>query len=392
MDHGERDHAILGASGSSRWLNCPPSARAEEEVPNETSSYAAEGTLAHEISEIILRQRLGIIDLQKGIELLAEKEKNPLYSPEMGGHVIDYCDYVIEEYNAVLRDHPEAKIFIEESLDLREYIPEGFGTGDVNIVGDDLLVVIDLKFGQGVKISAQDNSQLSIYGLGSYLKHELSYDIKRLKFVIHQPRLDNISVRTLTVEELLKWAEEELRPGALLAYEGGGERKAGSWCKFCRVKVHCRAMQELTQQGARAAFKDPDTLDDSEVLEAYKNANVVANWFAAVEKHILKTALNGKKWAGLKVIHGRSTRTLDSEKAIEKLVELKYKEEQYLNKKLKGLSDLEKLLTKPVFNDVLGPLTTKPKGGPTLVDEKTAGEEYLKDAGGVFNDGFQDNE
>ena len=214
--HSERAHALLSASGASRWMGCTPSARLEEQYgePNVPSPYAAEGTTAHELAELYIRHDLSYIcdsEFNDKLEDLMDKES---FNEEMFNEVPKYVDYVIEQYKAALADTPDAKILIEERIDLSSYIPEAFGSCDCNIIGDGHLEVIDLKYGKGIPVSATANKQLMLYALGAYQKYEMLYEINSISLTIVQPRLDNISTWYLTVEDLLNWAENEVRPKA----------------------------------------------------------------------------------------------------------------------------------------------------------------------------------
>ena len=234
-------HALLGPSGAKRWMSCPPSARLEESFQEESTDYAAEGTLAHKLAEQILRYNNGEISKKALTGRLNKLKADPLYNQEMQDYIEDYANRVWEVINETKASCPDALILFEQQLDFSEYVPEGYGTGDVVIVADDMVNVIDLKYGKGVGVSAEDNPQLRLYGLGAYLEHSMLYDIRRVRMTIIQPRLENISTEEMAAEELLDWAETEVKPKAALAYVGEGDFQVGEHCRFCRARKTCRA-------------------------------------------------------------------------------------------------------------------------------------------------------
>lgn len=380
-NHAERAHALLSASGSSRWINCTASARLEEAFPDEeTSTYALEGTLAHEYAELILKADLKIIPLneyQKAVKVL---KTSPHYYEGMYEDVKPYTDYVIEQFKEAKRIDKKAILLLEQKFDLTKYVKDGFGTSDAAIVYGDCIEVIDLKFGKGIQVEAEHNTQLKYYGLGVLETLENPEKIVKVKLTIVQPRLDNISSWNIPSKFLVQWAEEVLRPKAIEAFEGTGEQVAGSWCTFCKVRPNCRALYDHGMAIVKQDFDallDPRILSDDELLEAYKQADFIKKWLDSVGALILKEALQGKEWKGYKLVEGRSNRTWTNEDKVKEVLEENlFEPEQFLNQKLKGIGDLEKLLGKPKFNELLNPLTVKPAGAPTLVDENDKREAY----------------
>ena len=231
VNHSARAHALLSASGASRWLNCTPSAKLEEaHGESKSSPYAAEGTLAHEYAEILIREMiLKNITPQEKEAKLSEIIDNDLFNEEMLDVVPVYVNYCYEQLKAAQVHNPGAIMEIEQRLDLTEFVPESFGTADCSIIDDKVLEIIDLKYGKGVPVYAEWNTQLMLYGLGALRKYELMYDIERVRLTIVQPRINNISSFLIEVDELLEWANTELKEKALMAFEGKGELNAGDW-------------------------------------------------------------------------------------------------------------------------------------------------------------------
>ena len=369
-DHTDRGHALLSASGSARWINCPPSARLEEHVPDQTSVYAQEGTLAHELADIMLTHELGRMTKGTYTKQFKAIKEHELYTDEMPDQVSKYVNTIIEAYNEVKTQTPDAVILLEQKLDYSHIVPGGYGTGDCVIIGDGILSVIDLKYGKGQKVEAKQNSQLRLYGLGALNKYSLMFDIERVKLCIIQPRLNHADQEELTVSQLEQWGLEVVKPAAELAEKGEGLQKAGSWCRWCKVKGKCATLAAANVKLARHEFKSPHLLTDEQILQVYKQIDQLTDWAAAVKAHVMQEALEGKVWPGYKLVEGRSNRVInDPTKAAQVLLGEGYSADEFTQSKLLGIGALEKLLGKKVYAELLGAFTIKPQGKPTLVDE-----------------------
>lgn len=360
-------HAKLSASGAKRWMVCPPSVALEAEFPNEESVYAKEGTHAHALAELICRYNNGEMTKRKFNAELKKLQENPMWSQEMQTYIDQYGHDVWEMYNEAKAVCKDAEILFEQRLDFSAWVEEGFGTGDVVIIADGTIHVIDLKFGKGVGVSALNNPQLRLYGLGALDTYGLLYDIEKVKMTIIQPRLEHTDSEELTVDELVKWADEEVKPRAELAYAGEGEYCAGGHCQFCKAKAVCRARAEENLKLAEYDFSEPPTLVPSEIADILGRVDKLVKWAGDVKDYALNAAVNkGISFPGYKVVEGRSNRAYSDETKVEKALK-EYGDEIY-NKKLKGITDMNKLLGKE-FNELLGNLIIKPPGKPTLVPE-----------------------
>lgn len=369
-NHEARKHALLSASGASRWLNCTPSARLEEKFQESSSSYAEEGTLAHEMADIELRYRFEVSASGAKIrkEELKKIKANPLYAEDMDAEVQKYIDYVVETFNIAKAKTKDAKILIEQRLDFSHLVEKGFGTGDACIITDGVLDIIDLKYGKGVRVDADNNSQLKLYGSGALRTFEMLYDIHTVRLTIVQPRLDHISTWEISATDLVEWGEKIVKPLAAKAYEGKGEQVAGDWCRFCKVKPMCKALAEQNMSLARYEFADPKLLNEKDLIGIFEQQPMLVDWVTAVSDYLLKEAVKGKTWEGYKLVEGRSNRRfIDESKVSEKLLVEGFTADKFTNTKLKGLGDLEKLLGKSKFEPVLGEFIIKPPGAPTLV-------------------------
>ena len=371
-NHKARKHALLSASGASRWLNCTPSARLEEKFQESAPSvHAEEGTLAHELSDVHLRYLNGEISVQSRKKELTKIAKHKLYEPQMQVEVDKYIEYVVEALNVARATTEDAKLLIEERVDFSHLVEQGFGTGDACIVSDGTLEIIDLKYGRGVQVFAKDNPQLMLYASGALRNYELVYDIKEVKMTIAQPRLDHISSWTISVEELLQWGEDIVKPKAREAYQGKGNKQVGEWCKWCKVKASCPAQADYHLALAKHEFEEPPLLPLSRVIEIYKQLPMLTDWAGAVADYLKAEALKGTPIEGYKLVEGRSSRSWTDEAAVEAelLILPDTKPEDYLITKLAGIPAIEKLVGKKVFPDLLGKYVVKPQGAPTLVPE-----------------------
>lgn len=364
-------HALLGPSGAKRWMACTPSARLEEDFPEEGTGYAAEGTLAHALAEQILRYNNGEITKEALSTRTNKIKADPLYSAEMQDYVEDYANRVWETVNGIKAGCPDALVLFEQRLDLSGYVPDGFGWGDVVIVADGTVDVIDLKYGKGVGVSAVGNPQLRLYGLGAYLEHSMLYDIQKVRMTIIQPRLDNISTEEMAAEELLGWADAEVKPRAALAYAGEGEFQVGGHCRFCRARKICRARAEYNLDLAKYDFADAGLLSDEEIGEVLQKADALAHWVKDITDYALAEALKGKKFDGWKLVEGLSRRKYSDPAAIAMMLEVEgYGDREiYKPQELIGITDLTKLIGKKRFDSLFSNFVVKPEGKPTLVPE-----------------------
>ena len=362
--HKERAHALLSASGSARWLNCTPSPLLEEQYPDNDSEAAAEGTAAHELAEYKLRQLMGVD--------AGERPTSQWDSEEMESHTDDYADHVMATLAHAQETSPAATLLIEHRLDFSHLVPDGFGTGDAIIIADDTMTIIDLKYGKGVEVSAEANPQMRLYALGALHQFGMIYDIRKVKMVIFQPRLNNTSIDEIDAQELITWGNDVVRPTAAIAMAGEGELTPGDWCQFCKHAPACPALAKqyfdvVPMADAQPAAPAPDTLSDAQIANIVRWSGDLKKWLTAVEKHALDEANNGKTYPGLKLVEGRSVRKYTDEEAVAQKVQA-LGQEPY-EKKLLGITAMTKLLGKKTFDETLGEYLHKPEGKPTLVPE-----------------------
>ena len=349
-------HATVSPSASKKWLVCTKSVQMESLVPNQDTTYTQEGTLAHSICEKLLKgEDIGACD------------------NDMLRYCTDYKDYCQEQVSKL--KNPE--VYIETRLDLSSYIPDGFGTADFMAVSECKLILIDFKYGKGVEVSAQENTQLMIYALGALDMFDFIYNIQEVEMHIYQPRLDNIDVYTTSVENLKSFGDIVLERSRM-AHTGVGECVAGNHCMegFCRARGYCRAFSEYNLQLEEFGFADKNLLTSKELGKIIQRAETLESWVKSVKDYALSLMLGGGKIEGFKLVRGRSRRIItNDDKAIEILTQNGYK--GITTTKLKGITELEKIVGKKEFSNIMGDTVQKIEGSPTLVPVSDKRAEYV---------------
>ena len=351
-------HAFLSPSSSHRWLNCTPSASLESEFENKTSQAAEEGTAAHAWCEHKLKKAL------------RRRSKRPISSydsDEMQEYTDAYVDFVLEQLDIAKQNCNDPLVLIEQHVDFSEYVPDGYGTADCVIVSDDKLHIIDFKYGMGVLVDATDNPQMKCYALGALELFDDIYDIDTVSMTIYQPRRQNVSTYDVSKDDLYQWADEVLKPTADLAFAGDGNFLCGEWCGFCKAKHECRARAEANLLLAQHDFKLPPLLEDSEIEVILSHVDELVSWANDIKEYALQQAISGKEWTGWKLVEGRSNRRYTNEDAVSKAVEAAGFDPY--EKKLLGITAMQKLLGKSRFEELLAAYIEKPQGKPTLVPE-----------------------
>jgi len=369
-------HALLSASGSKRWLSCTPSAKLEATLPEQKRGpgafdFSQEGTTAHSLAEAKLRYHFGQIGTEEYENEVRSVKATPYYNDDFEAHVDSYVLYVRSQIGE--GDTP----LFEQRVDFSDWVPDGFGTADVVILSKYSIRVIDLKFGKGIPVSAQDNPQLRLYALGAYSKFKEDFpELKEVSYTIHQPRLDSISSDGTTIAKLVDWANYFVKPKAKKAWSGAGEFLPGDWCGFCRAKAQCRARSDYNTEIARQEFKSPALLSEEEVSEVLVKAQNLRTWVNDVEEFALTRAVDqGVVPPGYKLGTTSTHRKIaDSALAATVLVEKGMSPDLiWESPKLKSLASLEKI-NKQVAA-WLGDLVQRPEGIPKLVRTKEDAKE-----------------
>lgn len=361
-------HAILSPSSAARWINCPGSIRLSQQLPPAPSSaYADEGTLAHRVAELKLLMRARMIGIDIFEHELAQCEKSEYWCGELDEATDSYADIVFERWGFGGND---AELMVEQRFSLDRWAPGSFGTSDAVVIGNGVLEVIDLKYGKGIKVSAVENPQLRLYALGAADLFEDLYDFQVVKMTIVQPRLDHVSIDMMYLDHLRDWGKNIVQPAAYNASNGAGETAAGDWCRWCPAKAVCRTRADENLKLAQYDFKEPELLEPEEIGEILKQAEELQKWTADVQAHALQQALNGEHFDGWKLVEGRSVRKYaDDLKVAETLQAAGYPEASLYERKLYGITAMEKVVGKKKLTEILGDLIIKPAGKPVLVPE-----------------------
>lgn len=356
-------HAFLSPSASHRWLNCPPSAKLCARLPDQSSGYSRQGTDAHTLCAYLVEKALGRnpADPTENLEF---------YDEEMQSCAEGYASFVMEELEKAKQTCPDPAVMVEQKVDFSRWVEDGTGTADCIILSDGTAEVIDYKHGVGVLVSSESeefggNPQLMCYCLGVLEMYDAIYDIDTVKMAIFQPRRENVSIHTMSRDELLKWADEVLAPTAKLAMEGKGEFKVGGHCQFCKVKATCRKRAESNLELAKYDFTQPAELEEYEIDDILMKVDQLTSWASDVKEYALNQALRGVRYEHFKVVEGRSVRKYTSEEKVAKAVTAAGYDPY--EKKLLGITAMTSLLGRKLFSDLLGNLTYKPEGKPTLV-------------------------
>lgn len=354
------DHALLSPSSAHRWLQCTPSAVLEESFTNQSSSAAEEGTAAHALCEYKIKKAIG----ERCTKPVSEAD-----TAEMQECSDAYAEFVLERYEQAKVRCRDPLLLIEQKVDFSAYVKDGFGTADCIIVSDHTLQIIDFKYGQGVLVDAYENPQMKCYALGALEMYNALYDLKEVVMTIFQPRRDNVSEYTLSVAELLTWAEEVLKPKAEQAIRGKGEFAAGGWCRFCRAKAVCRKRAEENMRLAELEFKPPSLLTDREIEDVLKTLPMLTKWAEDVFSYAAEAAIHhGKEWRGFKVVEGRSVRKYKDETAVIAQAQ-SHGYTDIFQTRLISMTAMQKLMGKKKFEEILGGLIIKSPGKLTLVPE-----------------------
>ena len=353
-------HARFSPSSGKRYLSCPPSLRLEEQFKEEQSPYAAEGTAGHAMAEYLINK------------YLKKRVKRPVsdyYSDDLMEAVEEYATYGIGEIEQAKRECQTPFVEVELRVSLDHRVEGCFGTADLVIVDSRKIHIIDLKLGKGVVVNAEQNVQLMIYGLGVLDMLDCLYNIETVELTIVQPRLEHLSTWEISAEELKKWGAEVFEPGAEMALAGKGEYSAGEHCRFCKARFNCRERAKEYLRLAQMEFAEPPLLSDEEVAKVLAKADALKKWAEEVYTYAQNEAItNHKEWPGYKLVLGRSNRKYTDEEDVVKAAKDAGYTDIYKST-LIGVTEMEKLMGKKKFNEILGSYVYKPDGKVTLVPD-----------------------
>ena len=380
-------HARLSASGAHRWMNCPGSISLEEGLPDQSSEYADYGTAAHDLASGHLVNPT--LDLEDSLGRKIKVNKKEI---EVDHEMIDGVQVYLDYCNAYRGER-----LIENKVWFDRWVPGGFGTADFIAIEKDIISLVDLKFGKGVRVDAEDNPQLILYALGTLRTYAFLDNFKNFRLVIVQPRLDYISEWEISIDELLAWGEKLKVAAHLVDKEDPPFNPGEKQCKFCKAKSSCKALAEFNLSLATEEFgtwtedletKDAKTLTNNEISFILKNSALLKDWLSSVDSLAFSKMNRGETIPDFKLVQGKSNRIWkDEEKAEKELKKFELKKDEIFISKIISPAKAETLLKKKKFNKEkikeLDFVIEKPMGKPTLAvfsDKRPAIEpEILKD-------------
>lgn len=286
------------------------------------------------------------------------------YTQEMEEAAQGYVQFIHERLERWKAAGQSPEVFVEQRVDLRMFIPESMGTSDCVIITDHDIEIIDFKYGMH-RVPAS-SLQLRIYALGACeLFGRLYEDIGRVHMVIYQPRLGSVDEAEMDMDELYHWADEELKPRAELAFAGQGDYSVGEWCRNCRARRTCRELAAHQLEIARYEFTEPPLLSDEEIADVLSRVDDLVSWATGVKEYALQAALDGRRFEGWKLVEGKSVRKFTDDACVAARVEAAGIDPY--ERKMLGLTALEKKLGKKDFQNLLADLVVRSQGKPTLV-------------------------
>lgn len=372
-------HALLPPSGAYRWLNCPRAPRLEITLPEKTSKYAEEGTLAHSVCEIAAKKQFGKVKAATYTRTIKKLKTDEHWDDEMLHTAETYVGHLSER---AMRFDNEPYVVFELKVDLSDYVPESFGRCDCVMFGGNTLVITDYKHGKGVPVDVSKNPQMMLYALGALKLYKPIFGdaIQNVELRVDQPRINAYGEWDCTVDELLVWGEE-IKPKAQMAFMGFGEFHAGSWCQFCRANSICKAQAQqyisAFDDFAGTVNQSANILTPDQMSEVLTKGETLVNWYNAVKAKALELILEGTGIPGYKAVEGRSTRVWsDMDRALEKLEASGINHAILFDSVPKTLAQIEKMLGKTKFDELVGSFVMKPQGKPTLVSADDPKPEY----------------
>lgn len=354
-------HARFSPSKGKQYLKCTASLLLEEQFPDEESPYAVEGTAGHELAEHLIR---------KYLKMRTKRPVSEYYTDGLVDAVEEYVSYVTGQIEEARRECSDAVFLVEYRVDLTAFVSECFGTADMVIITDKKVHVIDLKLGQGVRVEAEENCQLMIYALGILQMADSLFDVDKVELTIVQPRLDSLSDWEVSADAIREWGSSVFVPKAQEALSGTGKFSPGAeTCRFCRARFNCRARSAYFLEEAKHEFKEPELLSDEEMAEVLSKADALKKWVDEVYAYAQNEAVKNRKgWPGFKLVLGKANRRYtDEDDVIHAAKAAGY--EDIFKTSLIGVTEMERLMGKKRFSEVLGALVYKPQGKLTLVPD-----------------------
>lgn len=376
------NHHNMGPSAASRWLQCTASVKATEGIEQDPSRAAAEGTVAHTVTEMV---RLGRVADARDMEgqVIEQDGFQITVDEEMVIHANAFAEFC---------GQLPGDAYVEEQVSLDPWIPGGFGTADHVAIGDGIIHVVDFKYGKGVKVEAQGNAQMRMYALGAVHTLGWLHGIDgpdghpwTVKTTIYQPRIGHFDTEELPLGDLLDWGRTVVHPAAVEAQSGKGRFKAGKHCRFCLLSGSCAEQARHYRQDVLGDFENLDqtTITDEQLGKLLDEMDLLKKWLTTIEQEGKARAQQGRPPIGAdgpyKLVEGRKRREWTFPSDAEFVLK-NHLGDQAFEKTLLSPAKAEKVLGKDVD---ISDLIRQVPGAPTLVPA-TDKREPLPSADGDF--------
>jgi len=352
-------HSKFSPSNSAKWLNCSGSILMEEMFPDISpdEQYTNEGSTAHYLAELCLTNVNLKID-----DFLNEVKFGVTIDEEIIRNVKKYIEYV----NSLRASKSEA--YFEQRIDFTNFAPDGFGTVDAIVINKNQCHIIDLKYGQGIKVDAFGNTQLKLYALGVF---QARPNIEEFVLHVFQPRMNSVSTHTVSKDEISNFGVEVKHCVKKCLGSNIEFNPSPKTCQWCTAKSKCKAIYDQTVGNIKKKI-DSNVLSDRDLTEVLENKDLYKKYVGSVEKRVYDQIEHGNGFQGWKLVEGRSVRKWNKEAEEVLIQELG---ERAYSKKLIGLTDAKKLLGAEMVDE----LTFKPKGKLTLARDYDSRDEVDND-------------